>query len=52
MALGMLVVSSILFNAAKPGAAAQASDTGKKPNIIYIMGDDIGWFNIGVYNQG
>ena len=29
-------------------ALAQAS----KPNIIFIMGDDIGWFNIGVYNQG
>ena len=28
-------------------AAAQA-----KPNIIFIMGDDIGWFNIGAYNQG
>jgi arylsulfatase len=23
-----------------------------KPNIIFIMGDDIGWSNIGVYNQG
>ena len=23
-----------------------------KPNIIFIMGDDIGWFNVGVYNQG
>lgn len=23
-----------------------------KPNIIVIMGDDVGWFNIGVYNQG
>jgi arylsulfatase A-like enzyme len=23
-----------------------------KPNIVFIMGDDIGWFNIGVYNQG
>lgn len=23
-----------------------------KPNIIVIMGDDIGWSNIGVYNQG
>jgi arylsulfatase len=30
--------------------AAQAQD--KKPNIIFIMGDDIGWSNIGVYNQG
>src|SRR5579862_2394859 len=24
----------------------------KQPNIIVIMGDDIGWSNIGVYNQG
>ncbi|MEO9205674.1 MAG: arylsulfatase, partial [Gammaproteobacteria bacterium] len=23
-----------------------------KPNIIVIMGDDVGWFNIGAYNQG
>ena len=29
-------------------AAAQE----KKPNIIFIMGDDIGWFNIGAYHQG
>jgi arylsulfatase A-like enzyme len=24
----------------------------KQPNIIVIMGDDVGWFNIGAYNQG
>ena len=24
----------------------------RKPNIVVIMADDIGWFNIGVYNQG
>jgi arylsulfatase len=24
----------------------------KQPNILFIMGDDVGWFNIGVYNQG
>ncbi|WP_458371144.1 arylsulfatase [Pseudomonas fluorescens] len=24
----------------------------KAPNILVIMGDDIGWSNIGVYNQG
>ena len=23
-----------------------------RPNIIVVMGDDIGWSNIGVYNQG
>jgi arylsulfatase A-like enzyme len=29
---------------------AQAQD--KKPNILFIMGDDVGWFNIGAYHQG
>ena len=24
----------------------------QKPNILFIMGDDIGWFNIGAYNRG
>ena len=25
---------------------------GKKPNILFIMGDDIGWFNVSCYNHG
>jgi arylsulfatase A-like enzyme len=29
---------------------AQAQD--KKPNILVIMGDDVGWFNIGAYHRG
>jgi arylsulfatase len=33
-------------------AATSAGAQQKKPNIIVIMGDDIGWFNIGAYNQG
>jgi arylsulfatase A-like enzyme len=33
-------------------AAAQKKEEDKKPNIIFIMGDDIGWFNIGAYHQG
>jgi arylsulfatase len=32
--------------------AAPAMAQAPKPNIIFIMGDDIGWSNIGVYNQG
>lgn len=31
--------------------AAQAQTT-DKPNILVIMADDVGWFNIGAYNQG
>jgi arylsulfatase len=26
--------------------------TGRKPNILFIMGDDIGWANISAYNLG
>ncbi|MCX5888370.1 MAG: arylsulfatase [Deltaproteobacteria bacterium] len=33
-------------------AAAQEKGKDKKPNIVFIMGDDIGWFNIGAYHQG
>jgi arylsulfatase A-like enzyme len=33
-------------------AQAQQAASGQQPNIIVIMGDDIGWSNIGVYNQG
>src|SRR5690348_11414247 len=29
---------------------AQVAD--KKPNILVIMGDDVGWFNIGAYHHG
>jgi arylsulfatase len=25
---------------------------GKKPNVVFIMGDDVGWFNVGAYHQG
>jgi arylsulfatase len=32
---------------AATGASAQ-----QKPNIVVIMGDDVGWFNIGAYHQG
>jgi len=32
--------------------AQQAAPPGTKPNILVIMGDDIGWFNIGAYHQG
>src|SRR5262245_40632765 len=38
--------------AALLGAAAPAQAQAKKPNILVIMGDDIGWFNVGAYHQG
>ncbi len=34
------------------GATAQTGAQASKPNILVIMGDDVGWFNIGAYHQG
>jgi arylsulfatase A-like enzyme len=33
-------------------AQQPAPAAGSKPNIVVIMGDDVGWFNIGAYHQG
>src|SRR5262245_23292464 len=33
----------------RQGAAVQ---TARKPNVVFIMGDDVGWFNIGAYHRG
>ncbi|WP_024519834.1 arylsulfatase [Bradyrhizobium sp. Tv2a-2] len=37
---------------AQKGAAAAPAASGRKPNILFIMGDDIGWFNVSAYNMG
>ena len=47
----LLLGGVLLFGALAP-MAPPASAAADKPNIIFIMGDDIGWSNIGVYNQG
>lgn len=39
-----ILVSAVLLST----ASAQA----KKPNILVIMGDDIGWYNASIYNRG
>jgi arylsulfatase len=31
---------------------ARKSATGRKPNILVIWGDDIGWYNVSAYNLG
>src|SRR5580692_2340660 len=31
---------------------AQAAESGKKPNILVIWGDDIGYWNVSAYNRG
>ncbi len=49
--LGIVVATMTVVtnSAAKPIVTPVVTS---KPNIIVIMGDDVGWFNIGVYNQG
>src|SRR5277367_1463708 len=44
----LYLLALLAMVAASSPSLAQTS----RPNIIVIMGDDIGWSNIGVYNQG
>ena len=44
-----LAVIAIILS---PSVSVFANPSPKQPNIIFIMGDDIGWFNIGAYHQG
>ena len=44
----VFAASSLLAMAASPALAADAG----KPNIVVIMGDDIGMWNIGAYHRG
>jgi len=38
----------MLIFVGNPSAGVRAEE----PNIIFIMGDDIEWFNIGAYHRG
>ena len=43
----------LLMGTAAMGLNEARSDAAdKKPNILFIMGDDVGWFNIGAYHRG
>ena len=49
----MTALAAILaagLSAVGPVSTATAQE--KLPNILFIMGDDIGWFNIGAYHRG
>ncbi len=43
---------SRLVAMANPAALQEQAASGKKPNILFIMGDDIGMWNIGAYHRG
>jgi hypothetical protein len=51
LAATALIPASIIGKAhAQQNQPAAAS--GRKPNILMIMADDIGWFNVSAYNLG
>jgi len=46
---GILILTATMSLTVK--LAAQQPQP-KRPNILVIMGDDVGWFNIGAYHRG
>ena len=48
---GTLAISSFMLAGDAINAHAQAA-TPQKPNIVFIMGDDIGWMQVGLYHEG
>ncbi len=53
-ALGLGALPGARDAAAAPLAqdATPAAVAGKQPNILFIMGDDIGWMNVDAYHRG
>jgi len=47
-----LITTALALPIAFSGGTATAQTPAKKPNILVIMGDDVGWFNIGAYHRG
>lgn len=49
---GLLAAGMMAASALAGASPALAQAPAAKPNILVIMGDDIGWFNIGAYHRG
>lgn len=50
--LGLTLFTTSLVMFAGAAVANAQAPAAKKPNILVIMGDDVGWYNIGAYHQG
>ncbi len=51
-ALSSAVADILLAQAGEAPPATEPAASGKQPNIVVIMGDDIGMWNIGAYHRG
>jgi len=52
-ATAALIGAGLSMQAADPEATpTPAEQQAKKPNILFIMGDDIGWMQPGIYHRG
>ena len=56
LGVSALAVAVAAFGASTPVAVTQAqaqpAPSGRKPNILFIMSDDIGWFNLSATTSG
>src|SRR6267142_1494281 len=57
LSLFIAIATAALFSAvgavhAQDSPTPSSGAAGKKPNILFIMGDDIGMWNIGAYHRG
>src|SRR5262249_59986242 len=49
----LALLQALFFVAASvPALAPRAAAQANKPNILFIMADDIGWMQVGVYHRG
>jgi arylsulfatase len=47
-----MIAMGVLALSWHSGQVAMAQQNATKPNIVVIMGDDVGWFNLSCYHQG
>ena len=51
-AAAITAIAVVLTGLAAVGSVAHATAQETKPNILFIMGDDIGWMQPSIYHRG
>jgi arylsulfatase A-like enzyme len=50
--ISLLALFAPITMAAAPSCAQQTQSQQQQPNVMFIMGDDIGWMQVGLYHEG